>query len=161
MPSRLRNPSMVATVHWPTKASWKRAAPCNKTNFEAPHPLRCHLYDPPPTNKSVAHLILAWILVFFYKAVNNSVFIDSEALPVSRQFTRSTYRRSFFIRVCRTWNVLPVELRSNHSSLKSLLLQYYKKALTLYDVDDIRTWRAICPRCNTARSLLCPPTCYF
>ena len=28
--------------------------------------------------------------VFFYKAVNNLVFIDSEALPVSRQFTRST-----------------------------------------------------------------------
>ena len=46
-------------------------------------------------------------------------------------------------------------------SLKSLLLQYYKKALNLYDVDDIRTWRTICPRCNTARSLLCPPACYF
>ena len=43
VPSRLRNPSMVATVHWPTKVSWKRAAPCNKTNVEAPFPLRCHL----------------------------------------------------------------------------------------------------------------------
>ena len=60
-------------------------------------------------------------VVFFYKAVNNLVFIDSEALPVSRQFTRSTSstsssaityipkrsrtvtcRRSFFIRVCST-----------------------------------------------------------
>ena len=122
-------------------------------------------------------------IVFFYKAVNNLVFIDSEALPVSRQFTRSTrssssiaityipkrsrtvtYRRLFFIRVCRTWNVLPTELRTNHiflASFKSLLLQYYKKALNLYNVDDIRTWRTICPRCNTARSLLCPPTCCF
>ena len=121
--------------------------------------------------------------VFFYKAVNNLVFIDSEALPVSRQFTRSTrslsssaityisewsrtvtYRRSFFIRVCRTWNVLPAELRKNLISLasfKSLLLKCYKKALNLYDVDDIRTWRTICLRCNTARSLLCPPTCCF
>ena len=26
-------------------------------------------------------------IVFFYKAVNNLAFIDSEALPVSRQFT--------------------------------------------------------------------------
>ena len=43
VPSRLRNPSMVATIHWPTRASWKRAAPCNKTNVEAPFPLRCHL----------------------------------------------------------------------------------------------------------------------
>lgn len=122
-------------------------------------------------------------MVFFYKAVNNLVFIDSEALPVTRQFTRSTrtssssaityipnrsrtvtYQRSFFIRACRTWNVLPAELRTSHISLalfKSLLLQYYKKALNLYDVDDIRTWRTICPRCNTARSLLCPPTCCF
>ena len=29
-------------------------------------------------------------IVFFYKAVNNLVFIDSEALSVTRQFTRST-----------------------------------------------------------------------
>ena len=122
-------------------------------------------------------------MVFFYKAVNNLVFIDSEALPVTRQFTRSTrtsrssaityipnrsrtltYQRSFFIRACRTWNVLPTELRTSHISLalfKTLLLQYYKKALNLYDADDIRTWRTICPRCNTARSLLCSPTCCF
>ena len=122
-------------------------------------------------------------MVFFYKAVNNLVFIDSEALPVTRQFTRSTrtsrssaityipnrsrtltYQRSFFIRACRTWNVLPAELRTSHISLalfKTLLLQYYKKALNLYDADDIRTWRTICPRCNTVRSLLCPPTCCF
>ena len=29
-------------------------------------------------------------MVFFYKAVNNLVFVDSEALPVTRQFARST-----------------------------------------------------------------------
>jgi len=29
-------------------------------------------------------------IVFFYKAVNNLVFIDSEALPTTRQSTRST-----------------------------------------------------------------------
>ena len=43
VPSRLRNLSMVATVHWLTKASWKRGAPCNKTNFEASLSLRCNL----------------------------------------------------------------------------------------------------------------------
>ena len=122
-------------------------------------------------------------MVFFYKAVNNLVFIDSEALPVTRQFTRCTrtssssaityipnrsrtvtYQRSFFIRACHAWNVLPAELRTSDISLasfKSLLLQYYKKALNLYDVDDIRTCRTICPTCNTARSLLCPLTCCF
>ena len=122
-------------------------------------------------------------IVFFYKAVNNLVSIDCEALPASRQLTRSTrssssnaityipkrcrtvtYQCSFFIRACHTWNVLPAELRISHISLASFkrsLLQYYNKALDLYDVDDIRTWRTICPRCNIARSLLGPPTCCF
>ena len=62
----------------------------------------------------------------------------------------------FYKAVNNTWNVLPAELRTSHISLalfKILLLQY--------DADDIRTWRTICPRCNTARSLLCPPTCCF
>ncbi|CAH3027054.1 unnamed protein product, partial [Porites evermanni] len=105
--------------------------------------------------------------IFFYKAVDNLVLIDSEALPATRQSTRSTrssstnaityipkrsrtvtYQRSFFIRACRTWNVLPVELRASHISLASFkrsLFQYYNNALDLYDVDDIRTWRTICP----------------
>ena len=109
-------------------------------------------------------------IVFFYKAVNNLVFIDTEALPATRQSTRSTrssssnaityipkrsrtvtYQRSFFIRACRTWNVLPAELRTSHISLASFkrsLLQYYNKVLDLYDAYNIRTWRTICPRCN-------------
>ena len=124
-----------------------------------------------------------WNIVFFHKAVNNLVFIDSEALPATRQSTRSirpsssnaityipkrsrtvTYQRSFFIRACRTWNVLPAELRTSHISLASFkrsLFQYYNKALDLYDVDDIRTWRTILPRCNKAKTLPCPPTCCF
>ena len=75
-------------------------------------------------------------IVFFYKAVNNLVFIDSEALPVARRTTRFigslssndityilkqsrtvTYQHSFFIRACSTWNVLPAELRTHLPSL--------------------------------------------
>ena len=117
---------------------------------------------------------------FFYKAVNNLVFKDSEVLPATRQTTRSTgssssnamsyiskrsrtvtYQRSFFIRACCTWDVLPAESRTSHISLASFkrsLFQYYNKALDLYDVDDIRTWRTICSRCNIARTLLCSPS---
>ena len=152
MPSRLRNPSMVATAHWLTKASWKRAAPCNKTNLKLP--FRCDVAY--KTRLQLTNLlpISYWHefldVVFFYKAVNNLVFIDSEALPATRQSTRSTrssssnaityipkrsrtvtYQRSFFIRACRTWNVLPAELRTSHISLASFkrsLLQYYNKA---------------------------------
>ena len=122
-------------------------------------------------------------VVFFYKAVNNLVLIDSEALPVTRQtmrFTRSssknaityipkqsrtvTYQHSFFIRACQTWNVLPTELRTSHISLASFkhsLLQYYNKALGLYDMDNIRTWKSIRLRRNIARTLLCLMLCCF
>ena len=114
--------------------------------------------------------------------IGNLVFIDSEVLPVTRQSTRSTrsssinsithipkrsrtvtYQRSFFIRACRKWNVLPAELRTSRTSLASFkhsLLQCYLKALDLYDTDDIGTWRTICPRNNIARTLLCTPTCF-
>ena len=122
-------------------------------------------------------------IAFFYKAVHNLVFIDKEAQPATRRSMRSTkssssnaityipkrsrivtYQRSFFIHACCTWNVLPAELRTSHISLasfKQLPFQYYNKALDLYDVDDIRTWRTILPRCNKAKTLPCPPTCCF
>ena len=77
-------------------------------------------------------------IVFFYKAVNNLVFIDSEALPATRQSTRSTRSSSstaitcipkrsrtvtcqcsFFIHMCSTWNALPTQLCTSHISLAS------------------------------------------
>ena len=127
-------------------------------------------------------------IVFFFKAVHNLVFIDKEAPPATRRSMRSTkssssnaityipkwsrivtYQRSLFIRACHTWNVLPAELRTSHISLasfKHLPFQYYYWntiiiALDLYDIDDIRTWRTILPRSNKAKTLPCPPTCYF
>ena len=89
---------------------------------------------------------------------------ESDRKSSDNRYSCILHQRSFFICACRTWNVLPAELRISHISLASFkrsLLQYYNKALDLYDVDDIRTWRTICPRCNIARSLLCPPTCCF
>ena len=82
------------------------------------------------------------------------VFIDSEALPVTRQLTRSTKSLSSnlllvslskvelllinahfsYMYVCCKWNVLPRELRTDPISLasfKCLLLQYYNEALHL------------------------------
>ena len=45
------------------------------------------------------------------------------------------------------------------ASFKCSLLEYYNKALDLYDADNIRTWRTIWPRSNIARTLavLYPP----
>ena len=55
----------------------------------------------------------------------------------------------------QTSNVLRTELRVSHISLglfKRLLLQYYKRGLDLCDVDDIKTWRIICPKCSAGNN---------
>ena len=99
-------------------------------------------------------------IVFFYKAVNNLVFIDSEALPATRQSTRSTrssssnaityipkrsrtvtYQRSLFIRACRTrtCNVLPAELRISHISLASFSVHYFNITIRLWTCTTLTT----------------------
>ena len=121
-------------------------------------------------------------IVFFYKVVNNLIYVNSDALPVARQpvrVTRSsssntisyiakkcrtvTYQRSFFIRCTRTWNVLPEDIKNNQTlpAFKKSLFQYYFNALAIYDQDDTRTWRTICPKCNVARNLTRLPSCCF
>ena len=60
-----------------------------------------------------------------------------------------------YMYMCSKWNFLPPELGTNHISLasfKCLLLQYYNEALHLYDTDDNRTWRKICPRSEVQHS---------
>ena len=123
-------------------------------------------------------------IVFFFKAVNNLIYVNKEVLPVVRNVgivTRSsssnavsfilkkcktvTYQRSFFVRACRIWNILPLHLRNKDLSLAAftkLLRNYYIDALAaIYDQDDIRTWKTSCPRCNSARALVRQPLCCF
>jgi hypothetical protein len=92
-----------------------------------------------------------WILFFFYKAINGLVVISEDVLPkpiIPTRVTRSssaselsfrppkcrtrTFQRSYITRVTRVWNCLPTDLRQPNLSLstfKSLLRQYYSKAL--------------------------------
>ena len=124
-------------------------------------------------------------IMFFYKAINNFVTISNEVLPqpiIPSRLTRTTvdtnvlsfrprkcktltYQRSFFIRVVRTYNSLPESLRQKNLSLvrfRSLLLEFYHNATrAVYDVDDVRTWRTVCPKCNTSRKLKQPLTCCY
>ncbi len=88
-------------------------------------------------------------LVFFFKAINGLVHISEDILPQMVNPTRATrssnlnsisfrprkcktvtYQRSFFVRVTRTWNALPVNLRMkdiNLNQFKTLL-----RALRIY-----------------------------
>ena len=124
-------------------------------------------------------------IMFFFKAINNIITVSNEVLPqpiIPSRLTRTsvdtnvlsfrprkcktlTYQRSFFIRVIRTYNCLPESLRQKDLSLvrfRTLLLDYYHNAVkTSYDVDDARTWRTVCLKCNTSRKLMQPLTCCY
>ena len=109
--------------------------------------------------------------------------VNSDALPAARQPVRITryssnssvtyipkkcrtlsYQRSFFVRCARIWNVLPESFKEHNQTtlaFKRSLLKYYTNAVDIFDQEDIRTWRTICPKCNTAKTLTRPPHCCF
>ena len=125
-------------------------------------------------------------LVFFFKAINGLIVISPDVLPqpiIPKKVTRCTsnvnaltfrphrcktvsFQRSFLCRITRIWNILPehfrlksVQLRDFKRKLKD---DYYTQALiNMYDPENPRTWRSICPSCGTARSLAVSPTCCF
>jgi hypothetical protein len=80
-----------------------------------------------------------------------------------RKHKTTTYNRSFFLRTTRTWNSLPEHLRLINLSFiqfKKGIFAYYLTALrSCYNVDDSRTWKTVCVKCNTCRSLIRPLTC--
>ncbi len=114
-------------------------------------------------------------LVFLYKIINHLTYIDQSTLPIIARsgITRSetnnlirfvipyaktvTYQSSYFIRACKTWNVLSSDLRGQNiglSSFKTGLKSYYKHALSsTFDLDDPRTWKSVCVKCKRGRSL--------
>lgn len=122
-------------------------------------------------------------LTFFFKAVTGLVYVSSDVLPqplIPSRVTRSTsnsntllfrprkcksvtFQRSYFNRVTRVWNTLPEEIRQRHMTLsrfKNMLQKYYfKSVVTNFSADDVRTWKTICSKCNTARTLSGSLTC--
>ena len=123
-------------------------------------------------------------LVFFFKSTHGLIDLNPSIIPRVRstRCTRSsadvksikydiprckttTYQRSYIVRVAWTWNVLADDLNSSMDSLavfKSFLLKYYFNALnTTFNIEDPRSFKTICSKCNTARSLNNRITCCF
>ena len=123
-------------------------------------------------------------LVFIFKATTDIVCVSHDVLPeriVPTRVTRasastaksfrpkkcrtSTYQHSFFVRTSRIWNALPLQLRYEHvtlNQLKSLLSSYYKDALiSRFDIEDPRTWKSVCLKCDTLRNLSEPISCCY
>ena len=121
-------------------------------------------------------------LVFFFKATNDTVCVSHDVLPEriaptrvtrasasnAKSFTPKkcrtcTHQHSFFVRTSRSWNALPLQLRYEHVTLnqfKLLLSSYYKDALiSRFDIEDPRTRKSVCLKCNTPRNLSEPISC--
>ena len=121
--------------------------------------------------------------MFFYKAISGLVLVSSDVLPEQINLSRvtqstadssvlafrprlcktSTFQRSFFMQTPQTYNTLPDELRRKDLSLtffKSKLLQYYHDTVkNVYDINDARTWKSVCLKCNAPRKLVQPLMC--
>ncbi len=120
-------------------------------------------------------------LVLLYKIVKGLIKVKPSLIPTIRTTrpTRSstntttkfiipkckttTHQRSFFIRTTRVWNLLAEELKLETCGLltfKSILFKYYMTSLiTSYDVDDPRSYKTVCLKCNCVRSLAYPISC--
>ena len=120
-------------------------------------------------------------MVLFYKITHKLVFIEASLHPTIRtsRSTRSsannspkfvvpkcktvTYQRFFMIRATRIWNHLVDELNLNTDSLssfKSAMFKYYISSLySCYDVEDPRSYKTVCPKCNSVRSLTASLLC--
>ena len=123
-------------------------------------------------------------VLFLFKSHYDIINLSSDILPnpqYSSQHTRSanpnvlqfqisscktvTYQKSYLLRTTRVWNILPRDLTNNDLTFKVFkkkLFNYYSSALdNCYDVDDPRTWKSVCIKCNQARDLTRPITCCF
>ena len=118
-------------------------------------------------------------MVFFVNCTHGITVINNELLPTIQSRERATrsadwnsltyktkkcktatYHKSFLTRSTRLWNILPKDLThksTTFNSFKSRLLNYYKFASkTVYDAEDLRTWKSPCLCCNTSRNQSCP-----
>ena len=120
-------------------------------------------------------------MVLFYKIINDLISVHPTIRPTIRSSrpTRSstsknpkfvvpkcktvTHQRSYIIRTTRIWSHLVDELNLNtdsFSSFKSSLFKYYESSLYLcYNDDDPRSYKTICPACNSVRSLTTSLSC--
>ena len=75
------------------------------------------------------------------------------------------HQNSYFIRVSRVWNTLPDELRrpdmSIHTFKRCLYEYYYSATQSVFDSDEIQTWKSICVKCHKAKQLTGTKKCCF
>jgi hypothetical protein len=96
----------------------------------------------------------------------NSINVQVRKCKTSTyQHLKNLYLPTYTIRTTRIWNILPGSITDKSNSLitfKNILIKYYYTALDRnYNVDDPRSWKTICLKCNQAWDLTKPIACCF
>ena len=74
------------------------------------------------------------------------------------------FRTSYFNRLPKLWNNLPVYLRSCNSlkQFKTHLIAYYTNVLkTAFDINTFNTWKSICLKSCSSRNILTTKACCY
>ena len=82
---------------------------------------------------------------------------NSNLYPIHRYRT-SLFRDSFFNRIVKLWNSLPLQTRKSptFNSFKTNLYEhYFSKLHNIFDTDRLNTWKTICPYCRSVNRPSC------
>ena len=74
------------------------------------------------------------------------------------------FQTSYFNRLPKLWNNLPVYLRCCNSlkQFKTHLIAYYTNALkTAFDINTFNTWKSICLKCYSSRNIVTTKACCY
>ena len=97
---------------------------------------------------------------FNLRSTNNSIITYN--IPKVRTLC---HQNSYFVRVSRVWNTLPDELRKPDMSFltfKACLYNYYYSAtVTVFNQDNMQTWKSVCVKCRKAGQLAGRKKCCF
>ena len=111
-------------------------------------------------------------LVFFFKCKLGQLFIDLDdyfyycntrtrraktGVALNVQYCKtSVYRDSYFNRIVHLWNAIPSTIQTCTSILsfrKQLKAFYIERLNLIFDGDNIRTFKLVCPKCRRINTL--------
>ena len=126
--------------------------PLIKFIYEYKHELTYTIYNNSMCVSVCLHVANITCNVIYVIDITNGILLE---IPRSRTVA---YKNSFYVQAPSVWNTLPKDLRDTTrsvSSFKTNLCQFYNKLLDdIFDPEDSRTYKTVCIKCHSTRSLL-------
>ena len=99
------------------------------------------------------------VFVYYIQHCNTRTRLGMSGLTLYSQHCKtSLYRDSYFNILVHLWNALPSTIQTSDkiSSFKILLKEFYVERLRqVFDGDNIRTFKLVCPKCGRVNAMSC------